>query len=160
MIVRAQDAARNVARFLTGHKFDGKTYRSKDFPIVLDANLIGMDFNFIIHLNEDKSMASQYPYRILLQNVDDGDIYAIFLLSRIDGTPSQLEMFWVEEDRRGKGLGKAILQFCIERFNLQFIDVIETNTGARHLYERVGFVEFDRKHELGAEDLICMKLNR
>lgn len=51
----------------------------------------------------------------------------------------------VRSDMRGKGIGKALVEDCIDRARdcgfriLQFNAVVSTNTAARRLYEKLGF---------------------
>jgi GNAT superfamily N-acetyltransferase len=67
-----------------------------------------------------------------------------------------LEDLFVVEDRRGEGLGRALLEACIDRARergcarLQ-LDTNEINERARKLYGSVGFVE--DKMAVGGRDL-------
>lgn len=65
-----------------------------------------------------------------------------------------LKFVMVYPSKRGKGLGKAMLQLAIEyAFNITKVDAVQLNvfpenTRAKKCYESVGFVE--RKTDVGA----------
>ena len=52
----------------------------------------------------------------------------------------------VRADLRGRGIGEGLVTHCLEQAKrrgfgvMQFNAVVKTNFGARHLYERLGFV--------------------
>ncbi|HEX4957126.1 MAG TPA: acetyltransferase [Lacibacter sp.] len=50
-----------------------------------------------------------------------------------------LEMLFLHPDARGKGLGKQLTQFAIEKQQVTQVDVNEQNTAALAFYERMGF---------------------
>jgi RimJ/RimL family protein N-acetyltransferase len=74
----------------------------------------------------------------------------------------------IAKDHRGKGLGKRLLSASFEsarKLGLEKLEleVFETNTVARSLYSRMGFVEEGclrkkRKFKGNYEDIICMGL--
>ena len=55
--------------------------------------------------------------------------------------------FAVRKSRRGEHIGEKLVKDCIEKAKttgfriMQFNAVIESNTHARHLYERLGFIQ-------------------
>lgn len=55
--------------------------------------------------------------------------------------------FVVKKDHRGNHIGEKLVKDCIEKARatgfriMQFNAVIESNTYARHLYERLGFIQ-------------------
>ena len=66
---------------------------------------------------------------------------------RADGTPAgfmgidgqKLEMLFLTPEERGKGLGRALVQYGAERFGIREVKVNEQNPQARGFYERMGF---------------------
>ena len=66
---------------------------------------------------------------------------------RGDGTPAgflgidgqKLEMLFLAPEERGKGLGRALVQYGAERFGIREVTVNEQNPQARGFYERMGF---------------------
>ena len=66
---------------------------------------------------------------------------------RADGTPAgfmgidgqKLEMLFLAPEERGKGLGRALVQYGVERFGIREVTVNEQNPQARGFYERMGF---------------------
>ena len=73
-----------------------------------------------------------------------GEDIAAFVILQLGGTfKGYIQTICVDEEYRGKGLGKKLLHFCEERIlkiapNL-FICVSSFNTGAIQLYEEFGF---------------------
>lgn len=54
-------------------------------------------------------------------------------------TPGKLEMLFIAPDHRGMGLGKKLLDYSIEHFQITEVDVNEQNPQARGFYEKQGF---------------------
>ena len=55
-----------------------------------------------------------------------------------------LEMLFVSEERRGRGIGKKLLQYGMERYSLEKLAVNEQNPLARGFYEHMGFTVYKR----------------
>ena len=55
----------------------------------------------------------------------------------VDG--QKLEMLFLAPEERGKGLGRELVQYCMERFDIREVTVNEQNPQARGFYERMGF---------------------
>ena len=56
---------------------------------------------------------------------------------RVDG--QKLEMLFLGPEERGKGLGRELVQYGVERFDIREVTVNEQNPQARGFYERMGF---------------------
>lgn len=52
-----------------------------------------------------------------------------------------IEMLFVENESRGMGIGKKLLNFAIDSLNLRKVDVNEQNTQALRFYEKRGFIK-------------------
>lgn len=66
----------------------------------------------------------------------------------IEGT--KLEMLFIKNSERGKGLGKSLLNYGIENYNVDELTVNDQNPNARGFYEHMGFktykkTEFDEQ---------------
>ena len=55
----------------------------------------------------------------------------------VDG--QKLEMLFLAPEERGKGLGRKLVQYGVERFGIREVTVNEQNPQARGFYERMGF---------------------
>ena len=55
-----------------------------------------------------------------------------------------LEMLFISPDERGKGLGKHLLTYGIERYGVERLTVNEQNPQARGFYEHMGFRTYKR----------------
>ena len=66
---------------------------------------------------------------------------------RADGTPAgfmgidgqQLEMLFLAPEERGRGLGRKLVRYGVERYGIREVTVNEQNPQARGFYERMGF---------------------
>lgn len=55
-----------------------------------------------------------------------------------------LEMLFIAQDERGKGIGKKLLQYGIERYSVNDLAVNEQNPLAKGFYEHMGFTVYKR----------------
>ena len=55
-----------------------------------------------------------------------------------------LEMLFIKDEERGKGLGKQLLQFGVETYDVREVTVNEQNPQAKGFYEHMGFKVFKR----------------
>ena len=55
-----------------------------------------------------------------------------------------LEMLFITPEQRGKGLGKALLGFGVEKYGVKKLTVNEQNPQARGFYEHLGFEVYKR----------------
>ena len=56
----------------------------------------------------------------------------------------QTELLCLSPEVRGKGLGKQLLQYGIETYNIQELTVNEQNPQAVGFYEHMGFAAYKR----------------
>lgn len=80
----------------------------------------------------------------------NGEILAVAVAS-LEAERCHLYDLVVREDRRGKGIGRTFFQSLLswchsEGARRAFLQVLESNDGARRLYERMGFSEHHRYH--------------
>ncbi len=76
----------------------------------------------------------------------------LLVIEHIPGVPAgfmgvedgRLEMIFLSPEMRGKGLGKALLQYGIKNYNIQELTVNEQNPQAVGFYEYLGFVTCKR----------------
>lgn len=61
-----------------------------------------------------------------------------------------LEMLFIHNDARGKGLGKELYQFMKEKTGLTKVDVNEQNPQAIGFYEKLGFKQIGRSEKDGS----------
>ncbi|MFC3160998.1 putative acetyltransferase [Chryseobacterium arachidis] len=61
-----------------------------------------------------------------------------------------LEMLFIHNDARGKGLGKELYHFMKEKTNLTKVDVNEQNLQAIGFYEKFGFKQIGRSEKDGS----------
>ena len=73
-----------------------------------------------------------------------------------------LEMLFISDEERGKGLGRELLTFGIEKYSVNDLAVNEQNPLAKGFYEYMGFKVYKRTEcdEQGNPyPLLYMKLN-
>ena len=56
----------------------------------------------------------------------------------------KLEMLFIQNDERGKGIGKKLLNYGIEKYNVSELTVNEQNPNAKGFYEHMGFKTYKR----------------
>lgn len=75
----------------------------------------------------------------------------------------KLEMLFIKNSERGKGLGKQLLNYGIENYNVNELAVNEQNLNAKEFYEHMGFKVYKRT-ELDEQGnpypILYMKLER
>ncbi len=95
---------------------------------------------------------------LIVAENESGDPAAFF------GTEdNRLEMLFLLPGERGKGLGRQLLQYGIEHYNIQEVTVNEQNPQAVGFYEHMGFATYkrtDHDEEGNPYPLLYMRLNR
>ena len=56
----------------------------------------------------------------------------------------KLEMLFIKNNERGKGLGKKLLNYGIENYNVNELAVNEQNPNSKGFYEHMGFKTYKR----------------
>ena len=75
------------------------------------------------------------------------EVPRLIVARRADGTPAgfvglagqKLELLFLAPEERGRGLGRELVQYGVERFGIREVTVNEQNPQARGFYERMGF---------------------
>lgn len=68
----------------------------------------------------------------------------IDILKNITDKDMTIEMLFVKDTCRGKGLGKHLVSWAINTLNVKFVDVNEQNEQGLEFYKYMGFEVFDR----------------
>lgn len=91
------------------------------------------------------------PQRLILVAVEEESLaVAGFLIARHVSVEWELENVVVAAEARGKGIATRLLADLLSRAQMSksetvFLEVRESNTPARRLYEKIGFVETGRR---------------
>ena len=75
----------------------------------------------------------------------------------------KLEMLFIIDNERGKGIGKQLLNYGIENYNVNELTVNEQNLSAKGFYEHMGFQTYkrtDHDEEGNPYPLLYMRLSR
>lgn len=81
---------------------------------------------------------STVSHLVITENESHGPI----AFMGIEGT--KLEMLFIKNSERGKGLGKQLLNYAIENYNVNKLTVNEQNPNAKGFYEYMGFKTYKR----------------
>lgn len=95
----------------------------------------------------------------LITAVDEDGNAAAFMGIEED----MLEMLFIAPERRGKGLGKALLCLGIDKYGVYKLTVNEQNPQAKDFYEHLGFKVYkrtDKDQQGGPYPLLYMSLER
>lgn len=97
--------------------------------------------------------------------LDNDDVIGYFVTSSVAGEVTLMNIA-IAPSKQGKGLGKLLLQFLIDLSRQKqeqeiWLEVRASNSSALSLYDKLGFVEVDRRKdyypcEIGREDAIIM----
>jgi len=95
------------------------------------------DFNFY-----RSKLKSEYFPNVILYSYKNNDGRIIAFMG-VDG--DKLEMLFIDDDFRGKGIGKELLTFAVNNLGIKKVDVNEQNANALHFYKKFGFTETGRQ---------------
>ena len=112
----------------------------------------------IVKIREYVPMAIENVEHLIIAEKESGEPAAFM---GIDG--NRLEMLFLSPEVRGKGLGKQLLQYGIETYNIQELTVNEQNPQAVGFYEHMGFQTYKRTEydeEGNPYPLLYMRLSR
>lgn len=112
----------------------------------------------IIKIREYVPMAIKNVENLIVAEKESGEPVAFI---GIDG--SRLEMLFLSPEARGNGLGKQLLQYGIEIYNIQELTVNEHNPRAADFYEHMGFQTYkrtDHDEEGNPYPLLYMRLSK
>lgn len=133
-----------------------RAYRNED---ILQMNLVwnevvedGIAFpqtEILDRAGGEKFFSSQ-SYCGVAEDTESGEIVGLYILHPNNvGRCRHISnaSYAVSSSSRGKGIGEMLVRDCLEQAKncgfkiLQFNAVVKTNTAARHLYEKLGFVQ-------------------
>ena len=80
----------------------------------------------------------EVPHLIIMQNENNMPI----AFMGIENT--KLEMLFIKNSERGKGLGKQLLKYGIDNYGVNELTVNEQNINAKQFYEYLGFKTYKR----------------
>ncbi|WP_295589171.1 GNAT family N-acetyltransferase [uncultured Methanobrevibacter sp.] len=131
-------AISTIERDLRKHEPEGT------FKVILDDNdeIIGMLMAYISEM--------PYDFRLKSLKLIIVDILDHFVLCDIEKDDLYVAEIAIDDSLRGQGLGKQVLLDVIDyakskNLNRVILDADFRNIGARKLYERIGFKEFNKK---------------
>lgn len=95
---------------------------------------------------------SKTDYKSILSQLtsyfDNVDLFIYKIGAEVVGfigiSADKVEMLFVHNQYRGKGIGGELLKFAIESLNVHYVDVNEQNKQAIGFYEKFGFYGFFR----------------
>lgn len=81
---------------------------------------------------------NEIPHLIIVENENQVPMGFMGIVEQ------HLEMLFISHEERGKGLGKALLQYGIEKYSIHDLAVNEQNPLAKGFYEHMGFKVYKR----------------
>lgn len=81
---------------------------------------------------------NEIPHLIIVENENQFPIGFMGIVEQ------HLEMLFISHEERGKGLGKELLQYGIEKYRVNDLAVNEQNPLAKGFYEHMGFKVYKR----------------
>lgn len=117
----------------------------KDYPLLIDIweSAVRATHHF---LSEEDFHFYKSHIPIYFEHV------ALYMYKASDGkvkgflgvTDDSIEMLFIENESRGTGIGKELLEYAVKALNVRRVDVNEQNKQALHFYYHFGFKEIDR----------------
>ena len=107
-----------------------------------------IDDNYIVTNHFNKMLDDENI--IILAYYINKTIVGYILIRKMANNTCLLDGLYVEKEYRNKGIGKSLLTEAISRIknmNIKYIDinVMYNNIIAKHIYEKLGFVEYEIK---------------
>lgn len=96
----------------------------------------------IISIKPHVIEGANYVSKLLCVRNEEGTIKAFMGVH-----DSKIEMLFVSNDSRGKGIGKKLIEYAINNLDIKYVDVNEQNIQGVGFYEHMGFDTF-KKSEL------------
>ncbi len=93
-------------------------------------------------INKIKEYVPQAIFGVLHLVIIENEIREPIAFMGIEDT--KLEMLFIKNSDRGKGLGKQLLNYGIENYNVNELAVNEQNPKAKGFYEYMGFKTYKR----------------
>ena len=112
----------------------------------------------IAHIKTYVPQALQRVEHLVVAESESGTIVGF-----LGVTEQRLEMLFLAPEVQGQGIGKALLQYGMERYGIQTLTVNEQNPQAVGFYEHMGFQTYRRTEQDEAGDpypLLYMKRRR
>lgn len=123
----------------------------KDYPRIMEIWESAVKATHDFLSEEDFNYFKEIIPRDYLPNLD---VYLISQNEKTQGFASvadgNLEMLFIHNDVRGKGLGKKLYEFMKDKTGLTKVDVNEQNPQAIGFYEKLGFKQTGRSEEDGS----------
>ncbi|MCS3529800.1 GNAT family N-acetyltransferase [Chryseobacterium sp. JUb7] len=124
---------------------------SEDYPRIMEIWESAVKATHDFLAKDDFDYFKEIIPRDYLPNLE---VYLISDNNNLQGFASvaegNLEMLFIHNDARGKGLGKELYQFMKEKTNLIKVDVNEQNPQAIGFYEKLGFKQVGRSEKDGS----------
>ncbi|WP_129598303.1 GNAT family N-acetyltransferase [Anaerophilus nitritogenes] len=77
--------------------------------------------------------------KVICMKDDENNIQAFMGISDY-----KIEMLFINDEFRGKGIGKKLIEYAINKLNVKYVDVNEQNKQAVGFYVYLGFKEYSR----------------
>lgn len=121
-----------------------RTIKDTDYPRLIEiwesAVLNTHDF-----LKEDDFLYYKEQLPFYFQHVSLFGFEQDGILTGFMGTSEEgLEMLFIDNNFRGKGIGKKLITYAITHLNITKVDVNEQNTQAVEFYKHIGFKVYKR----------------
>ncbi len=99
-------------------------------------------FLSIEEINNIKEYVPQALKSVSHLAIVENEYNEIIAFMGVEGT--KLEMLFIKDRERGQGLGKQLLNYGIENYNITELTVNEQNPNAKEFYEYMGFRTYKR----------------
>lgn len=100
---------------------------------------------------------NEIPHLIVIKNENNIPVGFMGIVKQ------HLEMLFISQDERGKGLGKKLLIYAIENYSIDDLAVNEQNPLAKGFYEHMGFKVYkktENDEQGNPYPFLYMKLNK